>query len=159
MTAPNRLYASWSNSSSESDTEGSKPAGDLSLGPDEAIVYTFSSKPPLAPTGFWSLTAYANNYLIPNPEGVYHISSVRSNITSEKGTIIYGPNSTGQDCAFQIIVQATGNPPPANWTNNWLPGPRGGGNISVAFRLYDPDVAILSNRWSFPTVTKQAALR
>ena len=63
VKAPNAVYPDWSNSSSSSVTSGSNS---IIVGPDEAYLYTFSGIPPLKETGFWSITAYYNGYLIPN---------------------------------------------------------------------------------------------
>ena len=42
------------------------------LGPDQAYMFTFASKPPLADVGVWSITGYsAHQYLINNPLAWY----------------------------------------------------------------------------------------
>ena len=90
--------------------------GTLSLSNDEAYLYTFSSKPPLGPTGFWSLTMYnTQGTLVTNPEDVYAVGD-RSNITYPDGTLVYGTNSNDSDGTFQVLVQSSAVPPPANWT-------------------------------------------
>jgi len=92
-------------------------AGTLSLDSGEAYIYTFSSKPPLGPTGFWSLTMYnATDYLVANPLNVYAIGD-RSNLTYSDGSPVYGTGASASDGSFQVLVQSAANPPPANWTN------------------------------------------
>jgi hypothetical protein len=87
----------------------------LSVAIGRAYLYTFSSKPPLGPTGFWSLTIYnASGKLIPNPLNVYALGD-RSNITYPDGSLVYGKESNGSDQSFQILVQSA--TPPANWTS------------------------------------------
>ena len=88
----------------------------LSVVIDKAYLYTFSSKPPLGPTGFWSLTLYnGTGYLIPNPVNVYAIGD-RSNITYPDGSLVYGNESKSSDQSFQVLVQSAAVPPPGNWT-------------------------------------------
>jgi hypothetical protein len=100
----------------------------LSLAGNESYTLTFTSgKPPV--NGFWSLTAYnSSSYLIPNFLGRYSLGD-RSSLTYPDGEPVYG-NSTRND-PFTILVQPADVTPPANWTNNWLPAPAGGGNFSV----------------------------
>jgi hypothetical protein len=90
--------------------------GSLSLASGEAYLFTFSSKPPLGKTGFWSLTAYLNKFLIPNPAGIYAVGD-RSNLTYSDGSLVYGTDSSSSDKEFQILIQSGGTPPPANWTH------------------------------------------
>jgi len=113
LKAPNALYPSWNNA-----TEGSPVGGtQYSLGAEESFLYTFSRKPGLQSIGFWSLTAYADNYLIPNDLGVYALGD-RNNLSYPDGSSVYDSNNDGP---FQILVQPADITPPANWTNNWLP--------------------------------------
>ncbi|KAI9846932.1 MAG: hypothetical protein M1838_001095 [Thelocarpon superellum] len=78
----------------------------------EAIILTFSAKPPV--TAFWSLTAYgANQFLIPNPMNIYSLGD-RSNLTFADGFLVYG-NATS-DGPFQILIQPANTTPPQNWT-------------------------------------------
>jgi hypothetical protein len=89
----------------------------LSVAADKAYLFTFLSKPPLGPTGFWSLTAYnATGYLIPNPINVYAVGD-RSNLTYSDGSLVYGNESNSSDQSFQVLVQSAAVPPPANWTS------------------------------------------
>ncbi|KAK4498388.1 hypothetical protein PRZ48_011046 [Zasmidium cellare] len=155
LSNPNAVYPSWVNSSTGGN--GLAGGGEVTLGPNDAILYTFSGKPALEPTGFWSLTAYMGNYLIPNSLERYAIGN-RNAIAYPDGTPVYGSNATHADGEFQILVQPADVSPPTNWSSNWLPGPSGGGNISVTLRLYGAGPGLLSGQYQYPVVTKQAAL-
>jgi hypothetical protein len=88
----------------------------LSLASGEAYLYTFSTKPPLGTTGFWSLTMYnTEGFLVANPVNVYAIGD-RSNLTYPDGSLVYGTESSASDGSFQVLIQSTATPPPANWT-------------------------------------------
>lgn len=153
LKAPNAVYPSWSNSSG-----GALGSTLLSLGSDEALLYTFSGKPPLKETGFWSLTAYdADGYLIDNERNVYALGD-RSNITYADGVRVYGANASTQDDEFQLLVQPADVTPPVNWTSNWLPGPAGGGSITVLLRCYGAEDTLLNGSYAYPLVTRQAAI-
>jgi hypothetical protein len=99
----------------------------LQLAANESYIMTFSGKPPV--TGFWSLTAYnSTNYLVPNGLDRYSLGD-RSNLTYADGTPVYAdPSSNG---AFSILIQPADKAPGANWTDNWLPAPIGGGVFTV----------------------------
>ncbi|QIX02492.1 hypothetical protein AMS68_008009 [Peltaster fructicola] len=129
--------------------------GDFTLGPNDAIVLTFSGKPPLTDTGFWSLTAYQDNYLIANQYNTYAITSERSNFTYADGTRVYG---TSLNQTFQVLIQPADIAPPSNWSNNFLPGPPGGGRMALTLRIYDAQQSLLDGQWSYPAVSKQAAI-
>jgi hypothetical protein len=154
LKAPNALYPAWSNTSGGSGGLGSTQE---SLGPNESYLFSFSAKPSLQSTGFWSLTAYADNYLIPNDRNVYSLGD-RSNLTYPDGSSIYGPNASSSDGPFQILVQPADVVPPSNWTNNWLPAPAGGGNISLVLRWYGATDSLTNGSYVYPVVTKQAAI-
>jgi hypothetical protein len=172
LKAPNAVYPSWSNSSSERSALSG--TANLHLGPDESILYTFSRRPPLHAAGFWSLTAYgADDYFIDSPSGVYALGD-RSNLTYPSGVPVYDPetsvrnatsnqpNATQRDGPFQILLQAADIPPPANWTNNWLPGPVGGGDLSALLRWYGAEEELVEGSgggYEYPVVTKQGAIR
>jgi hypothetical protein len=171
LKAPNAVYPSWSNSTSERSALSG--TANLHLGPDESILYTFSRRPPLHAAGFWSLTAYgADDYFIDSPSGVYALGD-RSNLTYPSGAPVYNrgtidrnatsdqTNATAQpDGPFQILLQAADMPPPANWTNNWLPGPVGGGELSALLRWYGAEEELLDGRgYDYPVVTRQGAVR
>jgi hypothetical protein len=86
----------------------------LSLTGNEAYIFTFSGKPPVATFGFWSLTMYdEEGYLVANPENTYAVGD-RSNITFPNGDLVYEAGST--DASFQILVQDADVAPPSNWT-------------------------------------------
>lgn len=102
----------------------------LSLAGNESYTLTFSGKPPVK--GFWSLTAYnSSSYLVPNPLNRYSLGD-RSNLTYDDGQPVYGTN---RNDSFTILIQPADVAPPANWTNNWLPAPAGGGNFTVNCKL------------------------
>jgi hypothetical protein len=89
----------------------------VSLQTNQAYLFTFSSKPPLGITGFWSLTLYnATELLLPNPENIYAVGD-RSNLTYPDGTLVYGTSSSSSEGMFQVVIQSQSNPPPSNWTN------------------------------------------
>jgi hypothetical protein len=90
----------------------------LSLKSGESYLYSFSSRPPLDPTGFWSLTMYGEDgYLVQNGIGRYAVGD-RSNITFPDEKRVYGSTESGaNEGGFQILVQSAGARPPANWTN------------------------------------------
>ena len=157
LQAPTAIYPSWTNSSAQGPSASFAGGGANYVGEDDAIVYTFSRKPPLNATGFWSLTAYMGNYLIPNSLDRYNIGD-RNNLTYPDGSFIYGTNASNSDGPFQILVQAADNPPPANWTGNWLPGPPGGGNITVTMRFYEAQEEVLDGTYVYPVLTRQAAI-
>jgi hypothetical protein len=177
LQAPNAIYPSWSNSSD--DESALSATANLHLGPDESYLYTFSRKPPLHTAGFWSLTAYgADDYFIDSPLGVYSLGD-RSNLTYPSGARVYnhgsgdrnftnshdtnhtnGPTQEDFDGPFQILLQAADVPPPQNWTNNWLPGPIGGGDLSALLRWYGArDELLDGSGYVYPVVTKQGAFR
>ncbi|KAI7160514.1 hypothetical protein KC349_g3453 [Hortaea werneckii] len=153
------LYPSWGNSS------GPALAGNtFHLGPDESILYTFSGKPPLNANGFWSLTGYEGDYLIPNLQDVYALGD-RSNISYPDGSRVYSPdaqsrsNNSMSNEQFQILIQPADVIPPANWTNNWLPGPVGGGDMSALLRWYSGKESLVNGSYVYPTVTRHSAFR
>lgn len=115
--------------------------------------------------GFWSLTAYGpDQFLISNAEGVYEVGD-RSGITYSDGTRVYpsanataargldgralnlverqttgGSNATADSRQFQVLLQPADVKPPSNWTSNWLPGPKSGGEVLFLCKL-SPDSA------------------
>ncbi|KAK5722969.1 hypothetical protein LTR17_014101 [Elasticomyces elasticus] len=127
-----------------------------SLTEGEAYVFTFSGRPPVADSGFWSLTMYDDSgYLVANSENTWAVGD-RSNITFADGGLVYG-NGTA-DGSFQVLVQDAGIPPPTNWTSNWLPAPSGGGSSTVTFRLYAPTDALSDGSYVYPLVEKVDAI-
>lgn len=154
IKAPKAIYPSWSNDSSSHSILGS---GELNVGANESYIYTFSGKPPLGRLGFWSVTAYHDDYLIPNDQDIYTLGD-RSNITYPHGQLVYGGNSTSDSTEFQILIQPADLAPPSNWTSNWLPAPSGGGVISALLRFYEAEDDLLNGKYVYPMVTKQAAI-
>ncbi|KAI7187416.1 hypothetical protein KC363_g6049 [Hortaea werneckii] len=155
------LYPSWVNGS------GVALAGDtFNLGPDESLLYTFSGKPPLNAEGFWSITGYEGDYLIPNPQSTCALGD-RSNITYPDGSRIYSSgarsrsrsNNSMSNEQFQILIQPADVVPPANWTSNWLPGPVGGGDMSALLRWYSAQRSLVNGSYAYPVVTRQFAFR
>lgn len=151
------MYPTWQNASDRGQSNAHAGAASIALGPQEAIVYTFSGKPPVKMAGFWSLTAYNGDYLIPNSLHRYNIGD-RSNLIYPDGRRVYGSNASKSDGPFQILAQAAGNPPPANWTGNWLPTQAGGGNLTAVLRAYLGQEALLNGDYVYPVVTRQAAI-
>lgn len=94
--------------------------GPLHLGPKQAFIFTFPSKPPLEQYGFWSLTAYtAAQYLVPNALDRYALSD-RSKITYADGSLVYdGRPSARKDRTFDLLVQPADVAPPRNWTSKY----------------------------------------
>lgn len=81
----------------------------------------------------------------------------RSNLTFSSGQLVYGSNGRAEDGSFRILIQPLDVAPPANWTSNWLPGPSGGGNISLLLRYYGATDALMNDSF-WPVVTKQGAI-
>ncbi|KAH9812191.1 Protein of unknown function (DUF1214) [Teratosphaeria destructans] len=156
LQAPNAIYPGWSNSTTSGT--GGLAGGDVDLSANESLLYTFSSKPPLQPNGFWSLTAYSDNYLIPNNISVYALGD-RSNMTYSDGSLVYGFNSSWHNGRFQILIQAADSVPPTNWTKNWLPSPAGGGSVSALLRWYLAEQSLLDGTYEYPVVTRQPAIK
>ena len=152
LATPYAVYPTWSNSS-----YGSANAF-LNVASNEAILFTFSGKPPLQDTGFWSLTAYGSDYyLIPNKQNVYALGD-RSNITYATGTKVYDVVSGDSNGSYQILLQPGDVAPPANWTSNWLPAPSGGGDVVAQLRFYLAEPSLLDGTYKYPVVEKIAAI-
>ena len=98
-------------------------APEFTLQSNESYLYAFSSKPPIATDGFWSLTLYnSQGYLSANPADKYSVGD-RSNITYPDGELVYSNITRGANGRFEVLVQPYNVPPPVNWTSNWLPAP------------------------------------
>lgn len=83
---------------------------DFDLPANRSLLLSFSGLPYLGPSGFWSVTAYnAEHELIENSLDVYEVGS-RSNLT-------YGTTTAAGQTPFQVLLQASDVPPPANWTS------------------------------------------
>lgn len=151
---PFAVYPTWSNGSDSNAT------GTFEIGSDEAIIFTFSGKPPLQQAGFWSLTTYNGNYfLIPNEIETYALGD-RSNITYPDGSPVYGPEAdASKNGTFQILMQPADVAPPSNWTNNWLPAPSGGGAIVPQLRFFAAEEAESDGQYKYPSLTRMRAVR
>ncbi|KAJ5249440.1 DUF1254-domain-containing protein [Penicillium chrysogenum] len=152
LTTTEALYPSYSSG---------KGGTSMHLGPKEAYIFQFPNKPELAEFGFWSLTAYnAEQFLVDNPLNRYALSD-RSNLTYADGSPVYGGsdgNDEGENEAFEILVQPADLEPPKNWTSNWLPIPKGGGDFSLTLRFYAPSEGLRGGEWPYPVVQKRSAV-
>ncbi|KZL85972.1 hypothetical protein CI238_06179 [Colletotrichum incanum] len=115
---------------------------------DRAMRITFTSRPVMKPLGFWSLTIYDYEaYLIPNDFNRYSVGD-RSSFTMMDGTLY----SNGGEGPFQILVQPSNMPPPANWTNNWLPSPTDGKGLQMNLRFYGGEEVMSNGSYLYPLV-------
>jgi hypothetical protein len=92
----------------------------LTLSANEAFLFTFSGKPPIKSTGFWSLTVYgADQYLVPNELGRYVIGDRSTQLKYEDRGLVYGEGGANStvDGRFQVLLQPADIPPPDNWTS------------------------------------------
>ncbi|CAH2402982.1 hypothetical protein MES4922_300153 [Mesorhizobium ventifaucium] len=96
--------------------------------------------PPVAASGFWSLTMYdEGRFFVPNALNRYTISQ-RDNLKANA------------DGSADIYLQA--DSPGKDKEPNWLPAPKG--KFSVMLRLYMPKegpVSILDGSWKPPAIT------
>lgn len=136
----------------------------LIVGASEAVILTFSGRPPVkGPAGFWSLTIYNEDlHPISNDRDVYALGD-RSNLTYPNGVPVYplghSTNTNGGgNGTFQILIQPADVTPPANWTSNWLPAPSGGGQITPQLRFYSAEQPLLDGSYVYPVVEKRDAL-
>jgi hypothetical protein len=72
----------------------------------------------------------SQGFVSANPLDKYSVGD-RSNITYPDGKLVYGNDTGDDDGSFQVLVQPYNVPPPANWTNNWLPAPANGSEFSI----------------------------
>ncbi|RDA88346.1 hypothetical protein CP532_5640 [Ophiocordyceps camponoti-leonardi (nom. inval.)] len=130
----------------------------LSLEHDDALVLTFpSGKPPVTVGGFWSLALYdVEGGLVANSLHRFSLGS-GSNLTYTNGQPVYG--NWNRTDAFSILVQSKDLPPPANWTNNWLPAPDRGDRFTMNLRLVGPKLPLTAgSTYVYPTVTRRRAI-
>lgn len=114
---------------------------------DQAVLLRFSRRPVLLKTGFWSLTAYgADQYLVKNDMNRYVLGD-RDNMVFPDGTPLDDENKDGE---FFILLQPADVPPPAQWKNNWLPSPAGGGKMSITLRFYGIKEEMMLKSYEFP---------
>lgn len=119
------------------------------VGPRQAIMFSFSEKPRLEATGFWSLTLYGPDELfVANDLNRYSLGD-RSDLTYPDGT----PLKDRDGASFEILVQPNDVPPPKQYLNNWLPAPAGGGAVSFTLRLFAPSKGMLDGTYGYPEVT------
>jgi hypothetical protein len=156
---PFAIYPTYKNASA-SGSSAQEASGSVTLAADEALLVTFSSKPPLKEAGFWSLTAYgSDDFLIPNSQHVYALGD-RSNLTYPDGTAVYGSSSGGAgNKPYQILLQPADVPPPTNWTTNWLPAPSGGGVVIPQLRFYGAETPLTDGSYVYPRMEKVAAIK
>ena len=128
----------------------------LKVGNNEAFVLTFNGKPPIKDFGFWNLEVYNSgpdgvNGLVSNPQGICSVGK-NTNITYPDGTLVYAANSSQPDTTpFQILFQSADNPPPANWTRNWMPTAANGTVFRIALRPYAPKSNAINGSYVYPT--------
>ncbi|WQF87925.1 hypothetical protein CDEST_12939 [Colletotrichum destructivum] len=115
---------------------------------DRALRITFTSRPAMKTFGFWSLTVYDfQAYLVPNDLGRYAVGD-RSNFTMMDGSSF----SDGGEGPFQVLIQPSNMPPPANWTNNWLPSPADGKGLQLNLRFYGGKDVMSNGAYLYPLV-------
>jgi hypothetical protein len=165
---PNTIYLTWTNVTAGEQIGLNGLAGStFTLGSGEALLYDFvGGHPPLIDPGFWSMTMYdTEGFLVENPVGVYRLGD-RDNLTYPGSTERVYPPSTARAASkpdsrpFQILVQPADVSPPVNWTGNWLPSPplSEDKNFNVWLRFYGTAEDLVSGNYTFPTVTKIAAI-
>lgn len=114
----------------------------FNLAANQSVLVSFSGKPFLKPTGFWSLSIYgADQYLIRNPLDRFEIGDRSYNLTYRgKKQHVYGPNAVNStNGPFDVLIQNVNATPPANWTGNWLPGAQ---SFSVIRECHGIDVLL-----------------
>ncbi|RDL36246.1 uncharacterized protein BP5553_06858 [Venustampulla echinocandica] len=122
---------------------------EMKIGPKQALLFSFSGKPRVKPTGFWSLSLYGHDQLfVENTLDQYALGD-RSDLRYADGT----PLKERDDGNFNILAQPADISPPSSWNNNWLPAPAGGGCISFTLRLFAPADEMLNGSYEYPKVT------
>lgn len=87
-------------------------------------TYVVEGKPVAA--RWWSITAYADdNFLIPNPQNRFSFNM--GNLKSDTGG------------TFKVLAA------PKEQAGNWLPTGSGEGGFNLLFRIYNPDLEIVTN--------------
>lgn len=144
-TADQSAYPSWY------PEEGFPETGktETTIGPQQAILFSFSGKPKLKNTGFWSLTLYgADTLLVVNRLDRYSLGD-RSDLRYPDGVSL----KDREDGSFEVLVQPDDVVPPKRYENNWLPAPAGGGQISFTLRLFAPADQMFDGSYEYPKVT------
>ncbi|KAF4548366.1 Hypothetical protein D9617_29g007440 [Elsinoe fawcettii] len=134
-------------------------SSNFNLQPNTSLLLTFSGRPVLKPTGFWSLSIYgADQYLIRNPLNRFEIGDRSYNLTYQGTTNkVYGPGSNATaDGSFQVLIQNVNATPPANWTGNWLPG---SDSFSFIVRWYAPEDAMTNGSYVYPKIETISTIR
>ncbi|KAL6712671.1 hypothetical protein ACN47E_000548 [Coniothyrium glycines] len=126
----------------------------FTLAANKSLLFTFSGKPPVQTQdyGFWSITVYgADQYLIPNPINRPSVSDRVHTLTYQgSNETVYGPRAnTTRNGPFQILLQPANQPPPTNWTSNWLPVVQ---TFSFITRWYVPEAALTNGSYVYPKV-------
>lgn len=124
----------------------------INLDASDALLFHFSRRPVLRPTGFWSFTIYDGAGLLIENELNVHSRGDRSKMVFPDGTLLDDKNH--EDGEFQILVQPADVAPPVNWTNNWLPSPAGGGNVTVVLRFYGADPQMYDGAYVYPRMER-----
>lgn len=93
-----------------------------------------SDWPPTVKPGFWSLTMYADGYLVDNPINRYSIGDRTEGVKKE------------EDGSLKIYIQC--KDPGGDLTANWLPAPCG--PYSITMRLYLPTEAAQDPSFTVP---------
>ena len=81
----------------------------FSIGPEQACLFTFSAKPTVRPTGFWSLTLYNDLHLLVDNKLNRYAVGDQSNLRYPDGSLLKDKD----DGEFQILIQA--KTPPEKW--------------------------------------------
>lgn len=125
---------------------------EVTLEPNTSYLLTFSGKPQLKASGFWSFTIYADDqYLVPNILKRYQIGDRSSDLVYQDGSgSVYGPGANvSHDGPFQVLVQNVNITPPVNWTGNWIPSTN---TFSYITRWYVPEEAMTNGSYIYPRV-------
>lgn len=125
---------------------------EVTLEPNTSYLLTFSGKPQLKKSGFWSYTVYgADQYLVPNSLNRYEIGDRSVALIYQDGSgPVYGPRANAShDGPFQVLVQNVNCTPPANWTGNWIPS---SDTFSYITRWYVPEDAMTNGSYVYPKI-------
>jgi hypothetical protein len=100
------------------------------------VLHLPSSWPPIESSGFWSLTMYADGYLVDNPIDRYSIGDRTPGLTKES------------DGSLKIYIQC--EDPGGELSANWLPAPCG--PYAVTMRLYVPTAEAQAPSFTLPNI-------
>ncbi|MCG8317207.1 MAG: DUF1254 domain-containing protein [Pseudomonadales bacterium] len=110
------------------------------------LTFKASDLPPVK--AFWSLTVYGDDGFLRDNRSAEALGIKRYAVGSNTGLI---PDENGD-----ISVYFSHQPPVGVPLQNWLPVPKD--SFQVTVRLYDPEKAVLSNRWKVPPLEKVPSL-